>query len=60
MRAATGPFGGRVHASIELVVVLAVMGLVLAVVLPNLGPNTEIVEAARGGQRAARAAARDP
>jgi len=29
---------------IELVVVLALMGLVLAVVLPNLGPNTEVVE----------------
>ncbi len=29
---------------IELVVVLALMSLVLAVVLPNLGPNTEVVE----------------
>jgi type II secretion system protein H len=29
---------------IELVVVLALLSLVLAVVLPNLGPNTEIVE----------------
>jgi type II secretion system protein H len=29
---------------IEIVVVLAILGLVLAVVLPNLGPSTETVE----------------